>query len=496
MKIAILAEGSYPYVHGGVSTWIHQLVSVLSDKEFKIVSIMPSKDEKLEYKYAIPKNVTQIKTIYWNSFYDLSPTKRKKEPKLTRYELGEIEKFLKFDGQTDWEVVLNILTDKAKLGDPIEFLKSETFWNILLRIYYERYPKEEFNRFYWTMQSMFVPLISMIQSEAVEADVCHPVSTGYAGLLGLIYKKKHNIPLILTEHGIYAREREEEIIKANWVEGTYKKMWIDFFYLISIGVYRNVEAITSLFHRNRSIQVELGADVNRTVVIPNGVDAKAFKVEREGLTGHNIGAILRIAPIKDVKTLIRSFKIVKAKISESKLFLIGSYEEDENYYEECKRLIAILELDDSVVFTGQVEIKEHLSKLDVLVLTSVSEGQPLVMLEGMAAGIPFVATDVGACRELIEGIEGDDIGPAGIVTKTVAPNETAAAIVRLLEDKELNRKMGGNARNRIEEYYDKISLITSYREIYDFCFYKDLSYFESVKSSVSGVSSVTRAETV
>ena len=86
--------------------------------------------------------------------------------------------------------------------------------------------------------------------------------------------------------------------------------------------------------------------------------------------------------------------------------------------------------------SGQLDERQHTpsvhvsptAQLDVVVLTSLSEGQPLVILEAYAAGLPVVATYVGACRELIEGGDEADraLGPSGIVTRVANPAETAA----------------------------------------------------------------------
>lgn len=486
MEIAIISEGAYPYIAGGVSSWMQQLIMAMGEKKFKIISIMPSKNMNLEYKYDLPANVVQIKTLYLDGFMEISALKRKKEPKLKAKELQEIEKFLTFDRETDWSIVASSLADKNRLGDCVEFLKSEVFWRILLKKYYALCPEEEFNRFFWTLQSMYMPLLNLLQTEGVKADLYHSVSTGYAGLIGLINKNKYNKPLILTEHGIYAREREEELIKARWVEGIYKKMWIDYFYFIAQGVYKEAEAVVALFNRNSEIQIAAGTERSKAIVIPNGVDLDKISFEVKKEPGSNIGAILRVVPIKDIKTLLRAFKIVKAKVGEAKLFLIGGYDEDPAYYLECKNMIAALELEDSVVFTGQVRIETYLKKLDVLVLTSISEGQPLVMLEGMAAGIPFVATDVGACRELIEGAGEDAFGPAGIVTKPVSPPETAAAILQILTNNDLRREMGRNARKRVEEYYRKEIFTDSYKKMYEDVFFAYETHYEQSQTAIGG----------
>lgn len=467
MEICILSEGSYPYISGGVSSWINQLIHEMSDKNFKIVSIMPSRESNLEYKYKIPSNVTKIKTIYLNDYLYLEPNKKSKEPKLNKKELIEIEKFLKFDKNVDWNLIISIMSNKNKFGDCIEFLQSRFFWNMILKFYKDNYSKEEFNQFFWTIRSMIIPFINIVQSELPKADIYHSVSTGYAGFLGLLCKFKNNKPFILTEHGIYAREREEEIIRANWVTGIYKKIWIDFFYYISIGEYKSADIVVSLFERNRNIQLELGSNKEKTIVIPNGVNLNKFKAEHENHEGFNIGAILRIVPIKDVKTLIRAFKLVKSRVPKVKLYLIGPYDEDIEYYEECLKLVKNLSLEDNIEFTGKVDIKKYLKKLDLLVLTSISEGQPLVILEGMACEIPFVATDVGACRELLEGKKDDDIGLSGIITTPVSPRDTANAIIKLIKDKNLRIQMSQNGRKRVEKYYTNKMFIEKYNEVYE-----------------------------
>ena len=254
--------------------------------------------------------------------------------------------------------------------------------------------------------------MNIIQMEIPEAEVYHAVSTGYAGLLGITAKMRYNRPLILTEHGIYAREREEEILQAGWVTGIYKRFWIDLFYFISTGVYLNSSLNISLFEKNREIQLELGAKREKTVVIPNGVNPEKYNISKTEHDGYIITAILRVVPIKDVKTLIRAFRLIKNQIAESVLYIVGPYDEDREYYTECVKMTADMKLGDAVFFTGRKDINEYLAVTDIMILSSISEGQPLVILEAMASETAVVATDVGACRELLEGNEGDNRGSA------------------------------------------------------------------------------------
>jgi len=103
-----------------------------------------------------------------------------------------------------------------------------------------------------------------------------------------------------------------------------------------------------------------------------------------------------------------------------------------------------------------------------VVLTSFSEGQPLVILEAHAAGLPVIATDVGSCRELLEGRDADDraLGPSGRVTRVANAADTAAAMSELATSPQLQRRMGDAGRARVHAYYRMTQLIARYRALY------------------------------
>jgi glycosyltransferase involved in cell wall biosynthesis len=83
--------------------------------------------------------------------------------------------------------------------------------------------------------------------------------------------------------------------------------------------------------------------------------------------------------------------------------------------------------------------------------------------------VPVIATDVGACRELVEGSDDSEdatLGPSGIITRVASPDETAAAIVRLASDAQLRRRLGEAGRARARSRYTKARMIETYRELY------------------------------
>ena len=127
-----------------------------------------------------------------------------------------------------------------------------------------------------------------------------------------------------------------------------------------------------------------------------------------------------------------------------------------------------LSLEDTFEFTGKVALSEYLSRVDVLALTSISEAQPLVILEAGAAGIPTVATDVGACREMILGREDESpaLGPGGAITPLSSPAATATELAALLQDAEWRHRCGESIRQRVRQAYNKTDLDRAYHQLY------------------------------
>lgn len=464
MRICIVAEGSYPYVMGGVSSWIQMLVKEMPEHEFIIYAIGAYEKDRGKFKYEIPKNIIEIKETFLDSYL------KEKGESNKRYVITDEERMaikgLMSGEDFQWKYLFDFI-DKYKLNSVSDFLMSKEFFDITREVSEEKYTHIVFNDFFWTIRSMILTLFQIIRADIPRADIYHSVSTGYAGIIAALGKYKYGSPMILTEHGIYTREREEEIIKADWINGYFKDIWISYFHNLSRYAYQYSDIIVSLFERNREIQLELGCDAGKTIVIPNGVNCDNYKdidVLREDNETINIGSILRVVPIKDIKTIIQGFAIAAEEIKNIKLFIMGPLDEDENYYDECRGLVDYLGL-KNVVFTNKVNVRDYIGKMDILVLGSISEGQPFAVLEGMAAGKPHILTDVGSCRELMEGIN-DEFGVAGIVVPIMDYEAIGQSIIKLSRDKSLRESMGENASERVSNLYTTESFINNYKRLY------------------------------
>lgn len=461
----MLFEGSYPHVTGGVSTWAQILIKNIDQYQFLLYTISAESRNEGKFKYALPENVISVQEIFLDKILEGKGRYGK------RYHLSRsVRKNLKAliaGRDIEWEPILEMIK-KRTIKNSLDFFMSMDFFDILRDAYFENYSKVPFTDFFWTIRSMLLPLFYLIQQPVPKADLYHSASNGYTGFVGVLAKYIYKKPFILTEHGIYSREREEEIIKSSWVPGQFKDLWINFFKNISKMVYQYSDGVYTLFEKNKEIEIELGCAENKIEIIPNGIYVEDFKIRNRNNRKNllNIGSITRIAPIKDIKTMIQSFNLAKKKIKNVKLYIMGPTDDDKDYYHECLQLVERLKLKEDIVFTGRIDINEYIGKMDILILTSISEGQPFVILEAMAAGKPFIATDVGACRELIYG-HNDKLGKAGLIAPMMNPNQIASAIIKLGKDKNMREAMGRNGEKRVKKYYTSEKCIEGYKKIYN-----------------------------
>lgn len=465
MKICLVAEGCYPYVVGGVSSWVHSMIQAWPRVEFVLLSIIADRSISGEFKYELPPNLTAIYEVYLN---DKEWGRRRRSKRRTRLRAKEYKalRSIVSGDDVDWDTVFNMFQKKRFSID--DLLMGGDFLRIVEDHYQKRYPYIGFSDFLWTMRSIYLPLFRVLQTKLPKADLYHCVATGYAGVLGSMAAYLYGSGLVISEHGIYTREREEELLKADWVAGIYKNVWMDQFQKMSRLAYERADVVTCLYGRAGKLQAEMGCPVEKIQVTPNGILMERMqnlpgKTEEDA--GYiNVGAILRVTPIKDVKTMIRSFAFAKEKDARLRLWIMGPMDEEEKYAQECVELAEALGLRD-VIFTGRVDVREYLGRMDFTILTSISEGQPLTILESYAARKPVIATDVGNCRELIYG-EDDGCGTAGILTHVMNITEISQAILELAASPKLREDMGLAGYRRVQKRHRLQQMQQTYEDIY------------------------------
>ncbi len=473
-----MAEGCYPYVVGGVSSWIHNLIKLFPNIEFVVLAILANRDMSGKFAYELPKNVTELHELYLDDSEWQQRNKKIRRSALNHEDYNALRSLV-LNQKAQWDRLFDLFRNtKLSIED---ILMGEDFYNIVLDCYNMKYPQIVFSDFLWTMRSIYLPLFFTLKMNVPKADLYHCIVTGYAGILGAMAKHFYGCRLMISEHGIYTREREEELIKAEWVKDIYKNIWIDQFKKMSNLAYDRADLVTGLYERARDLQIELGCPPQKTVITPNGVNVDNYRdiqgKTEEDLNYINIGAILRVTPIKDVKTMIQAFGYAKRENAKLKLWIMGPADEDKDYAQECFDLVEMMQIPD-IVFTGRINVTEYMGRMDFTILTSISEGQPLTILESFAARKPVIATDVGNCSGLVYG-EGDNFGDAGILTHIMNVDEISNAILTLAGDEELRIQMGENGYKRVMSKYKISDLRRTYGRIYqDFAKSMDIPWQE------------------
>ncbi|KAB0484862.1 Glycosyltransferase involved in cell wall bisynthesis [Pseudomonas reinekei] len=486
--ICLLLEGTWPYVRGGVSSWIHQMILGLPELTFSVMFIGGQRSAYPERRYQVPSNVVHIEEVFLEDATHTTDT-RGTPRKADLQQLEDLYRFLHHPDAPEPALGENLLDCIAQGRLTLDdVLRSRASWEALSEGYRLHCADPSFINYFWTLRSMQSPLLMLAESSRrmPRARMLHSISTGYAGLLGCILKQRWNCTYLLSEHGIYTKERKIDLAQASWIaessgqalnrsldagSGYIRTLWVRFFERIGQLTYNSADNIISLYDGNRQRQIKDGADPVRTQVIPNGIDLPQWTAALESRApgiAPVVGLIGRVVPIKDVKTFLRAMRGVISAMPEAEGWIVGPEEEDPEYVSECRSLMASLGLEGKVHFLGFQRIQDILPKLGLMVLTSISEAQPLVILEAWAAGTPVVSSDVGSCREMIEGgsPEDRDLGLAGKVVAIADPQATSVAILELLRSPQRWQAAQASGLLRVNRYYTEALMLQRYRDLY------------------------------
>ncbi|MCQ0971427.1 GT4 family glycosyltransferase PelF [Paracoccus sp. TK19116] len=490
VDVCIVVEGCYPFVAGGVSSWLDWLIRSQPDTSFGIVAIVADERPR-EIRYELPPNVVALQVL------PLAPKVKKpglRSPDLDGARFAELMYgVLRKGDPTDFDELLDFVREPVSrrpfgffdVPRPPEYgdlTASPAAWQAITECYRRIAPEAAFSDFFWAWRNLAGSLLAVVTAPIAPARTYHAISTGYAGLYAVRAARLNDRTVAITEHGIYTNERRIDLIMADWISDSIdiglagadsrtdvRRFWIDTFETFARIAYHGCTKITTLYGANQAFQRTLGADESKLQVIPNGIALEKFDAIRPSKGRRPTVALIgRVVPIKDIEACIAAAAIVKRAIPEVEVLIIGPTDEDEDYFALCKRRVIELGLFDTVKFTGKVNIVDYLPRIDVLILTSISEAQPLVLLEAGAARIPCVATDVGSCREIIEGAPDEipNLGPAGRVAPPMDAEAIGQAITELMADPVLRAACGETLRKRVETYFTSEISAARYAALY------------------------------
>lgn len=293
-------------------------------------------------------------------------------------------------------------------------------------------------------------------------DIVH-VHTPVAAALGRVAAKLARVPVIIyTAHGFYFHElmapwKRRFII---WMEKVLGRCCTDMLFTQSAE-----DAKTAIQER---IMPE-----DRVVYIGNGVPLEAFGLPPNpnlraelglGKKDKVVGFIGRLVREKGMEELLKAMGPVIKEFPQAKLLVVGDTLESDRDRQATRRLKELVQrngLEEVVKFAGfREDIPELLTIMDLFVLPSYREGMPRTVLEAMAAEKPVVATNIRGCREEVVHSE------TGYLVPVKNPVKLAEAIIEILSDKMLAKRMGEAGRQRAIEFFDERNVIEKQLGIY------------------------------
>lgn len=471
MHVALLNEGTYPVVHGGVSTWCDQLVKNLPEHEFSIVTLTGTQHESV---WPLPSNVRsfQAKPMW-----------------------GEVRRRWSFEALRAWGESSEIDSAYRQLwsavlppaGRSVDLQAATAGLRVLAAEYAQPLmahftgglgTKALMGAWASHVKGTGLPPLSGSQAADVSrhvdrflavlnvswpsVDLIHATTNGPAGLMALGRHWRDGTPIVLTEHGVHLRERYLALRAANF-PWTVRYALMAMTRAVCQTVYNHCELMTPVSEFNAGWERELGAKAQRVITVPNAVDATAFPPVEGEPDVPTVSFVGRIDPLKDLATLIEAFAIVRDSVPDARLRLFGPTPAgNEAYRAELDALVIACGLEASVTFEGAVpSARPAIEAGHVVALSSISEGLPYTVIESMMCGRATVNTDVGGVNECVGRDE-----TCGLLVPPRDAQALGEALVRLLVDDAERQAMGRRARERALSTFDLAKFTARYRCIY------------------------------
>jgi glycosyltransferase involved in cell wall biosynthesis len=294
-------------------------------------------------------------------------------------------------------------------------------------------------------------------------DVLH--SHGYKGniMFGFIPKGVRKVPMITTLHGWTSTNGYSKMWVYEWLDAHSLK-FIDAVVLVNRGMLSNLR-LKNLhgvnFHVvNNGIPISIsssGFSRGNLISQPyNNLDKTIIKFCQGGYT---IGSIGRLSSEKGFLYLIDAVKQAKKFFGDLRLVIIGEGEDRKPIEEK----IVECNLKKDVLLPGyKKDARRYLKLFDAYVISSLTEGLPISLLEAMEAKIPVIATRVGGIPDVL------DDGEAGLLVKPFDSRELFDALVFLRKNPESAEKRVSYASKTVSKNYSSHAMAERYREVYRF----------------------------
>ena len=136
MRICFIAEGCYPYVVGGVSSWVHSMIKNFPNQEFILLTIVANRDASGKFAYELPENVTEVHEVYLEDV-DWGSVNRHNKTRLNKKEYQALRSLI-LNHEVEWDNVFEFFHKKNISLN--QLLMGEDFYHAVLDAYNLQYP--------------------------------------------------------------------------------------------------------------------------------------------------------------------------------------------------------------------------------------------------------------------------------------------------------------------------------------------------------------------
>jgi glycosyltransferase involved in cell wall biosynthesis len=463
-RVLLITEGTYPYAIGGVSSWCDLLLRNLTEIDWQVLPIVAAHGRPPVY--VLPPHAEQVGRIeLWSE-----------ELPHGRYRGRDRDQSLQslpdrlVRGLISWDADLESLTDalvwcRANPAGVRKAFRSDKAWERFLiglrEVLDEHAPGSGtppdvdlveaaslYQMLYWVARTAVVP--------TPETDVLHVTAAGWASIPAIVHKRLHGTPMVVTEHGVYVREAYLAAVRGRDSPGG-RFVATRLARGLARAAYDAADVVSPVTEANAVWEQGLGVDPEKILVLRNGMQSSGPPQPPPKL--RTVVSVGRIDPLKDVHTMLRVADETLDRVPDATFLHFGPVMDgEEAYARSCSTLHTRLGLGSRFRFMGRTtDPNRVIREADVVLMTSISEGLPMSILEAMSEARPVVSTGVGGVPDVVKG--------CGIVT---APGDTFAlsmGVTTLLRNPDLAWRLGRRGHRRLHRVFDEAFCLDGYREL-------------------------------
>jgi len=461
-RVLMTTEGTYPYTMGGVSSWCDTVIGGLTEFDWQILPIVAPHGRPPLFR--LPPHASQAARIeVWSE--ELPRGGRRSARRANRELPATLAR-----GLMAWEGDARAVVDswvwcRANPRGVRRAFRSRAGWEAFLDALHatlgERIPEAGapptldlfeaatlYQSLYWVARTAAVP--------TPDTDVLHVTAAGWSAIPAVVHKALHGIPMVLTEHGVYVRESYLAAVRNGGSPGA-RFCATRLARGLARVAYQAADVIAPVSDANAYWEMGLGIDPAKIFVLYNGLERP--EAPEPPPRTRTVVVIGRIDPLKDIHTTLRVASETLELVPDARFLHYGPVSDGEETYDRsCRSLHEQLGLGDRFTFMGRTSDPLGVMRdADVVLMTSISEGLPMSILEAMGQARPVVSTGVGGVPEVVKG--------CGVVTPPGDEHALAMAVATLLRNPGLAWDLGRRGHRRLERIFDEAACIDGYRRL-------------------------------